>query len=123
VFTGIAVLERVILATFPILPQRSRYWRSDRSWHALSRTTVAATHVYLKLNLGVGTSGGVHPGAAGIRHLLGSRGYIREKTLFATRTDGLRTCSIMVCRYSSGWHHFFTMGSGANVNGVSGIIP
>jgi len=41
-------------------------------------------------------------GAAGIRHLLGSRGYIREKPLFGYKTMVYARARSCGCRYSSG---------------------
>jgi cytochrome o ubiquinol oxidase subunit 1 len=125
VFTWTALCSNVlILATFPILAATLALLGLDRYLGMHFFTNDAGGNVMLYLNL-IWAWG--HPEVYIL--VLPAFGIYSEvvatfakKPLFGYKTMVYATCSIMVLSLLVWLHHFFTMGSGANVNAFFGIM-
>jgi cytochrome o ubiquinol oxidase subunit 1 len=125
VFTWTALCSNVlILATFPILTATLALLGLDRYLGMHFFTNDAGGNAMLYLNL-IWAWG--HPEVYIL--VLPAFGIYSEvvatfakKPLFGYKTMVYATCSIMVLSLLVWLHHFFTMGSGANVNAFFGIM-
>jgi cytochrome o ubiquinol oxidase subunit 1 len=125
VFTWTALCSNVlILATFPILTATLALLALDRYLGMHFFTNDAGGNAMLYLNL-IWAWG--HPEVYIL--VLPAFGIYSEvvatfakKPLFGYKTMVYATCSIMVLSLLVWLHHFFTMGSGANVNAFFGIV-
>jgi cytochrome o ubiquinol oxidase subunit 1 len=125
VFTWTSLCSNVlILATFPILTATLALLALDRYLGMHFFTNDAGGNAMLYLNL-IWAWG--HPEvyilvlpAFGIYSEVVST--FAKKPLFGYKTMVYATCSIMVLSLLVWLHHFFTMGSGANVNAFFGIM-
>ena len=125
VFTWTALCSNVlILATFPILTATLALLALDRYFGMHFFTNDAGGNAMLYLNL-IWAWG--HPEVYIL--VLPAFGIYSEvvatfakKPLFGHKTMVYATCSIMVLSLLVWLHHFFTMGSGANVNAFFGIV-
>src|ERR1700675_514810 len=125
VFTWTALCSNVlILATFPILTATLALLALDRYFGMHFFTNDAGGNAMLYLNL---IWAWAHPEVYIL--VLPAFGIYSEvvatfakKPLFGYKTMVYATCSIMVLSLLVWLHHFFTMGSGANVNAFFGIM-
>ena len=125
VFTWTALCSNVlILATFPILTATLALLALDRylGMHFFTNDGGGNAMLYLNLIWAWG-----HPEVYIL--VLPAFGIYSEvvatfakKPLFGYKTMVYATCSIMVLSLLVWLHHFFTMGSGANVNAFFGIV-
>ena len=125
VFTWTALCTNVlIMASFPILTVTLALLGLDRylGMHFFTNTAGGNPMLYLNLIWAWG-----HPEVYIL--ILPAFGIFSEviathakKTLFGYKTMVYATCSIMVLSFVVWLHHFFTMGSGANVNSFFGIM-
>jgi cytochrome o ubiquinol oxidase subunit 1 len=125
VFTWTALCSNVlIMATFPILTVALALLGLDRymGMHFFTNDLGGNPMVYLNLIWAWG-----HPEVYIL--VLPAFGIYSEvvatfakKTLFGYRTMVYASCVIMVLAFLVWLHHFFTMGSGANVNAFFGIM-
>ncbi|VWM15926.1 cytochrome o ubiquinol oxidase subunit I [Burkholderia lata] len=125
VFTWTALCTNVlIMASFPILTATLALLGLDRYLGMHFFTNEAGGNAMLYLNL-IWAWG--HPEVYIL--ILPAFGIFSEvistfakKPLFGYRTMVYATCAIMVLSFLVWLHHFFTMGSGANVNAFFGIM-
>ncbi|HEF5871912.1 TPA: cytochrome o ubiquinol oxidase subunit I [Burkholderia cenocepacia] len=125
VFTWTALCTNVlIMASFPILTATLALLGLDRYLGMHFFTNEAGGNAMLYLNL-IWAWG--HPEVYIL--ILPAFGIFSEviatfakKPLFGYKTMVYATCAIMVLSYLVWLHHFFTMGSGANVNAFFGIM-
>ncbi len=125
VFTWTALCTNVlIMASFPILTATLALLALDRYLGMHFFTNDAGGNAMLYLNL-IWAWG--HPEVYIL--ILPAFGIFSEeiatfakKPLFGYRTMVYATCAIMVLSFLVWLHHFFTMGSGANVNAFFGIM-
>ena len=125
VFTWTALCSNVlIMATFPILTVALALLGLDRYLDMHFFTNEAGGNAMLYLNL-IWAWG--HPEVYIL--ILPAFGIFSEviatfakKPLFGYKTMVYATCAIMVLSFLVWLHHFFTMGSGANVNAFFGIM-
>jgi cytochrome o ubiquinol oxidase subunit 1 len=125
VFTWTALCTNVlIMASFPILTVTLALLGLDRylGMHFFTNTAGGNPMLYLNLIWAWG-----HPEVYIL--ILPAFGIFSEviathakKALFGYKTMVYATCSIMVLSFLVWLHHFFTMGSGANVNSFFGIM-
>ncbi|WP_431819830.1 cytochrome o ubiquinol oxidase subunit I [Burkholderia sp. F1] len=125
VFTWTALCTNVlIMASFPILTATLALLGLDRYFGMHFFTNEAGGNAMLYLNL-IWAWG--HPEVYIL--ILPAFGIFSEviatfakKPLFGYKTMVYATCAIMVLSFLVWLHHFFTMGSGANVNAFFGIM-
>ncbi|OTP75827.1 Cytochrome O ubiquinol oxidase subunit I [Caballeronia sordidicola] len=92
VFVDVAVLERADSRHVPDPDRNARIARArPLSRHALLHERCRRQcHALSEPDLGLGASGGVHPGIAGVRHLFGSRRDVRQEAAVWLQDNGLR---------------------------------
>ena len=109
---------------FPALTVALRLLALDRyARHALLHQRARRQHDELRQpDLDLGPSGGLHPDPAGVRRVLRGRLDLLEQAPVRLPIAGLCHGGDRRPRPSPVWlHHFFTMGSAANVNAFFGV--
>ena len=114
----------LIIAAFPILTATLAMLTLDRylGFHFFTNEAGGNVMMFMNLIWAWGHPGGLHPGAARLRRLLGVISTFSGKPLFGYRSMVLATMAICILSFMVWLHHFFTMGAGADVNAVFGVM-
>ncbi len=109
----------LIVVTFPILTATLFLLSLDRylGTHFFTNAVRRQRDDVHQPDLDLGPPGGVHPDPAAVRRVLGDRAdVLGQARCSAIRRWSTPPSSIMILSYLVWLHHFFTMGSGADVN-------